>query len=266
MTNSRMELLFLDELEAEIERSGIAYVPCGLIEWHGPQLAVGCDYFRARALCERVAAETGGVVLPPMWVGCCGYAAYRGSIVFSAELVIRFAVELLRELEKMGFRLAVFILGHDGIGQEEAFSRAVAEHGEGRPLRGLVLNAPLLDLGPHAPHAGVWETAESLAACPESVDLGRFDPAPTLPKYAADPADYTPGLSPRLQEHMTRGMAATSWDHWERDLPKRVTPGYAEALLAADAASLAAAVRVVLGGGTTWEKPVGPEERQTGGT
>lgn len=248
MSKHRLELMFLDELEAEIARSGIAYVPCGLMEWHGPQLAVGCDYLRARALCERIVAQTGGVVLPPMWVGAAGCAAYQGSIIFSGELVRRLAVELLRELEKMGFRLAVFVLGHDGHGQFEVFRAAVAEHGEGCTLRGLVLNTPLLDLGPHAPHAGAWETAECLAACPEAVDLIRFDAQATrLPKREADPEWYKPGLSEYAQRGLERHMSATTTT-WEADLAERVTPEYGERLLARDAEALARAVREELSG------------------
>jgi len=249
MRKVRMDLMFLDELEAEIARSGIAYIPCGSMEWHGPHLTVGCDFLRARAQCEGAAQATGGVVLPPMWVASAGYSAFRGSIVFSGELVIRFGTELLRELEKMGFRLAIFVLGHGGPVQEECFTRACEEHGEGRPLRGMVI-APPGNLDPHprwTAHAGPWETGETLAACAEAVDLERYRPnEPKLPKYDADPATYQPGLSPRGRADIDMHMAWTKWK-WDPKLVAKVTPEQAEAWLAEDIAGIVKDVKRVVG-------------------
>ena len=244
MSKHKMELMFLDELEAEIQKAPIVYVPCGSIEWHGPHLAVGCDALRAGAICERAAELTGGVVFPPLTLAAAGYSAYRGSAFFSAELVSHYTRELMRELEKMGFRLAVFVLGHAGLAQEEGFGGGIAAHGADRPLRGIVLFSGEMTVPPEEMgHAGTWETAEALAAAPEAVDLDRFDAGATvLPKYDADPEAYAPGLSPLARERLLVHMNATEWS-WDPELARKVTPEIAEAWLQEHGASLAVEVR-----------------------
>ncbi len=248
MSKHRLELMFLDELEAEIAHTGIAYVPCGASEWHGPQLAVGCDYLRAGPICERAAAQTGGVVLPPVWVAAPGNFDYHGSLFFSGELVKRFASELMRELEKLGFRLVVFLLGHGGAVQQECFEEAVARH-QGT-LKGLVINSGLVDIPPEwAAHAGPWETAECMACEPAAVDLSRYQPDdPVLPKYdLPDSGPYKRGLSQAAQGCIDKWTARTTWP-WVADLPERVTPEQAEAWLAEESNNVAELVRKAASG------------------
>jgi hypothetical protein len=92
-------------------------------------------------------------------------------------------------------------------------------------------------------HAGPWETGETLAACAEAVDLGRFNPAdPKLPKYEAEPATYQPGLSARGRADIDDHMAWTEWK-WDPELVAKVTPQQGEAWLAEDVAGIVKDVR-----------------------
>lgn len=217
----RFEEFFPSELDAAIAECPLAYVPCGSLEWHGEYLPVGCDYFRGEVICLRAAEITGGIVLPSMWVASAGYSAYRGSIVFSGTLVRRFGRELLRELEKMGFRLAVFVLGHAGPVQEEVFTGAVSDHAAEGGKMGVFAIAPPVVGG----HAGPGEAGQCLVARPGSVDLGRFDAQATrLPKYEGlDPAPYQEGLSESGAGDVERHMRETTW-RWDPTIPAQVTP------------------------------------------
>jgi creatinine amidohydrolase len=47
----------------------VAYLPLGILEWHGPHLPLGYDGLKAHALCRVFAEQIGGVALPPLWYG-----------------------------------------------------------------------------------------------------------------------------------------------------------------------------------------------------
>jgi creatinine amidohydrolase len=68
-TKVRYELMTPGEIVEARERCPIVFVPISPIEWHGPHLPLGTDGLVAHHLALRVAAQTGGVVLPPYFVG-----------------------------------------------------------------------------------------------------------------------------------------------------------------------------------------------------
>ena len=52
----------------------VAYLPIGVLEWHGVHMPFGTDYLCAQYLARRAAAEIGGVAFPPL---CYGDVRYR---------------------------------------------------------------------------------------------------------------------------------------------------------------------------------------------
>ncbi len=243
---TRYELFFPSELNEAIARTPVAYLPAGSLEWHGEHLALGSDYLRGHEICLRAARLAGGIVLPPIYVAAAGYSAYHGSIVFSAKLVTDFTLELLRELEKIGFRLAVIVLGHGGRVQQDAFEKAADIYQQSNEMRVIVV-APgsLVEIPAEAGgHAGPHETAQALVAAAEAVDLSRFDPTATkLPKYEGlDRQPYKQGTSPEGSEDIERHMSAEEWT-WEESLPELVTPQQAEQWMSEVAEAVAGQVK-----------------------
>jgi creatinine amidohydrolase/Fe(II)-dependent formamide hydrolase-like protein len=231
------------ELDAAIARRPIAFVPCGALEWHGEHLPLGCDSFRGAAVCRRAAEIGGGVVLPALYTTAPGFSAYRGSIFFSGRLVKALTLELLRELEKVGFRVAVLLLGHAGQAQEEAFGEPAAAYSRSHRLATLVTTGlEWVPASARVPmgHAGSGETAQCMAARPGSAKLDRFDPGQTrLPRYEGlDPETYSDGFSAALQEHVRRHMTATKYP-WEADLARVATEAVGRQHLEAMAQELA---------------------------
>jgi len=241
----RYELFFPSELNRAIAHRPVAYIPAGSLEWHGEHLALGSDYLRGHEICLRAARLAGGIVLPPIYVAAAGFSAYHGSIVFSARLVTDFALELLRELEKIGFSLAVIVLGHGGLVQQEAFEKAADIYQQGNQMRVIVV-APesLVEIPAEAGgHAGPHETAQALVAAAEAVDLSRFDPtATTLPRYEhLDREPYKQGTSSAGSDDIDRHMSATQWT-WEQKLPELVSPESGEKWMSEAAEAVAGRV------------------------
>ncbi|MFM8319750.1 MAG: creatininase family protein, partial [Chloroflexota bacterium] len=58
-----------EEILAELSRCPVAYLPVGLIEWHGPHLPMGLDALNAENAARLAAGQTGGLLLPTLYCG-----------------------------------------------------------------------------------------------------------------------------------------------------------------------------------------------------
>jgi creatinine amidohydrolase len=58
-----------DAFSARLAACPVAYIPLGTLEWHGNHLPLGSDGLQSQGFFERLAKETGGIVLPMMFVG-----------------------------------------------------------------------------------------------------------------------------------------------------------------------------------------------------
>lgn len=237
-------------LDEAIERMPLAWVPVGQLEWHGEQNPLGCDIIRGEAICLRSAEKAGGVVLPPLYTTAPGFSAYRGTICFSPRLVKSLVAELLRELEKCGFRAALFVLGHGGPAQVEAFTEpaeAFAQEHDFKVLvtHGLEFMPPDCDFWDG--HAQAGETSQYEAAQPGIVDLSRFQGGTVpLPRYPGlDPATYYDGLSEEQHESVRQHIARTEWT-WHPDFEKNYDPQRGQRQLEAIAEVLADKARELL--------------------
>ena len=65
----RIEWLRPAEIIAEMTQRPLVYLPVGPLEWHGPHLPIGTDPLDAQAVARRVAARTGGLVMPTFFCG-----------------------------------------------------------------------------------------------------------------------------------------------------------------------------------------------------
>jgi creatinine amidohydrolase len=57
------------EFSERIEACPVAYLPLGTLEWHSFHLPLGSDAIQSQEFFKILAGETGGIVLPPLFIG-----------------------------------------------------------------------------------------------------------------------------------------------------------------------------------------------------
>jgi creatinine amidohydrolase len=165
-----------DRFVAAVSRCPVAYVPLGLLEWHGDHLPLGTDFLKISGIALAAASRTGGVVLPPIYIGRPGFGSFAGTMTFSEDLVYKLLAELFEQLQKCGFKVIVVLTGHYGPVQVNLVKRAAADYSA---RTGLAVIAQPEYEGidpPPADHAGKWETSFSQALYPHLVHMDAFSP------------------------------------------------------------------------------------------
>ena len=190
----RYERLRPDQIDAIRARTPVAYLPWGALEWHSYHAPVGLDGMQALGQCCALAEATGGVVLPPVYVGTDTIKPFKGfphTIEHGAATVRALCREFLDQLADEGFRVVVIVTGHCGGGHVEALRETTeafaaeqgAPEGSGQAVGVWLVPSfePTEDTYP-SNHAAFGETAYQLLFDPEPVDLSRLpdDRAPTL--------------------------------------------------------------------------------------
>jgi len=205
--------MFPDELLEAIDECPVCYLPYGLAEPHGAYSAIGLDWLKAQALCERAAAAHGGVVMPPFaWHVCelpqFPWVIHQGATQPLAssvpyELFMQTVLCQIRAVDARGFQAAILVTGHYG-GIEKSM-RLLCEYYTRRTGSPLDLVA-LADWEAieyedehqkyRGDHAGICETSQLMALRPELVDLSRNErESPTGP-WIGVPWPLPDGRSP----------------------------------------------------------------------
>lgn len=213
-----MQTTYLKDLEKFAEH-GIAYIPIGTLEWHGRQLPIETDLIVGQRLCELVAKEVPGYVLPPFFMA--GYSKdiiddiemrgmdrkvgkkLPGNIYFlKPELLVPTLKELIKNLKDQGFHKIVIISGHGGGGQTAAMEAVI----EGDP--------DSLFIDPYQPveihHADKGETSILWACMPEEEVKGKAIEVPAdddLTKYR-EGVNQLDGASLELGKEMLDKMVS----------------------------------------------------------
>jgi creatinine amidohydrolase/Fe(II)-dependent formamide hydrolase-like protein len=187
----KWEEMFPDELLEAIEAHPVCYMAYGLAEPHGAYNALGLDWLKAYALCERAARTHGGVVAPPF----CWHVQERPGFRWCREhgvvqplcssipgdLFLRAVLHHLRVFDARGFRVAILITGH--YGGVESDMRLLCEYYQrrcGSPLQiHCIADWECIRNNVYrGDHAGLCETQQLMALRPELVDLSRDEPSP----------------------------------------------------------------------------------------
>jgi creatinine amidohydrolase len=231
----RHELMYPKEFAEAVVRCPVAYVPLGLLEWHGEHLPLGVDGLKSHALCLAVArAVGGGVVLPPFYVGRPGFTSFPGTMTYRHEVVRDVLVGALEELEKIGFRAVLMVAGHYGRPQQETIAEAVAAFSQHSRVRVLALceTEAVEHLGYRGDHGGPWETSMTLALLPELVRLDAFRPgeqdivqykvSPRPDRYGFEMGGYRLSWSEDVREAVTPEDSRHKLEDVVRELAKRV--------------------------------------------
>ena len=179
----------------------VAYLPLGTLEWHGAHLPLGSDALQSEALMVACAAQLGGIVMPPLFlgpdqvvIGANGQSFYgmdalpaslpprqlEGSCYWVSKAFFRQLVDvILVQLKRTGFR-AVFADGHGPSRWSWVQDIPERETRIGLKLFGVsddIKRAWKYQID----HAGQNETSIMLAIRPDLVDLSRLPQDPAIP-------------------------------------------------------------------------------------
>jgi creatinine amidohydrolase len=101
--------------EALRKSKGVALVPIGSIEIHGPHLPVGCDTLIVERLVEMVAKREPVVMAPVMAYTMAPIARiHPGGISLPPELLVEHLQKVCDELARNGFNKIVLVHAHGG--------------------------------------------------------------------------------------------------------------------------------------------------------
>ena len=142
----RYELLRPGQVKALREKTPIAYVPAGSLEWHSFQNPLGTDSLKGHAICCEAALKYGGAVLPPFYQGCVGDGGWgpegwKGyTLGFNRpETFEAMMAGVARALVFGGWKVIVGVTGHDVANQRDALARAIGEATDGVATTGFAV-------------------------------------------------------------------------------------------------------------------------------
>jgi creatinine amidohydrolase len=94
---------------------GVAIIPLGIIEKHGPHLPLGTDLYEAREVAFNAAKQEYAVVFPPYFTGQIFEAKHQpGAVAYSTELMWKMLEETCNELSRNGLKKIILLNGHGG--------------------------------------------------------------------------------------------------------------------------------------------------------
>ena len=164
------------QIEAICSQTPIVYIPWGALEWHSYQNPIGLDGLKAHGLCKAMAAQTGGIVLPPVYVGTDTIKPLKGfkhTLEHQEDTVRVLCYQFLEQLADEGFKVIVVLTGHYGRAHVNALKETCAEFTDQRsdikvwmmadwePVEGVF----------EGNHAAKGETSYQMYYHPDTVDL-----------------------------------------------------------------------------------------------
>jgi creatinine amidohydrolase len=261
MKTRQIQYLRPDEILPELHRVPAAYLPLGLIEWHGPHLPFGVDAFNAEAIAIRAAEQSGGLVLPTLYFGTerdrdpqnlenIGFepdahivgmdfpANSLPSMYAREDLFALILRENLRLAAAMGFKIIVPLSGHGAVNQLETIRRVAVEFN----ARGSMLVLPELAFAENEDgvlavgHASRIETSIMLALAPDTVRIDLLPPSGPLKNLDFAIVDY-----PTFMGQPTPDRTVSADDD-----PRKASAADGEAMLDRTARRIAARVQQAL--------------------
>jgi creatinine amidohydrolase len=169
------------------EAHGVAIIPVGAVEVHGPHLPVGTDSFETFEIGLRAARQAGVVMTPMVWFGNSrAFMDFPGSIAVRPEVLKELIKDIALSLLHHGFDRIVILDGHGGnygvletlIEEIHLETGAVICHARAWELASVPKpeGAPTYD-----GHGGSSETSVLMVLCPDDVDAASFvDSAPDV--------------------------------------------------------------------------------------
>ncbi len=215
MTNHEIvefELMCPEEVLAARGRAPVVFLPVGPLEWHGPHLPLGTDGLAAHHVAVRVARETGGVVLPTMFVGTdslrprgrepqglgalgvdedehvvgMDFPGFPVRSLYYHETVLGAVIrETIRLLKREPWRLIVVLNGHGGPNHKRMLQRIAQEESVASTAEVLYAQGWVLGEGWDPGHADRFEASIMMALEGDLVHVERL-PARDTPLVYRD--------------------------------------------------------------------------------
>ena len=111
-------MMLIEELPwTEVEKlfkKGVAIVPIGATEQHGPHLPLGADTFYAHEYAKRVGEKLKIAVCPVVPYSVSGYNFPYPTITIEPETLINYLKDICRSLKFFGVKKVFFFVGHGG--------------------------------------------------------------------------------------------------------------------------------------------------------
>lgn len=226
------EKLSAEEFEAGvINCGGMCILPIGVLEYHGGQLPLGTDLYRAHGMACAVAAVEPAIVFPKYpFTANFETKAYPGGIVINNRLIFELLENVCDEISRNGLHKILLISGHGGnkwflpqfvmsmLDKNKDYVLYYADaRGQDPDAVGGYMDKDLfnttfdsIDYG----HADEWETSEMLHIHPELVHMDKA-------------AEVNEPPRDRLK-HLPNTYTSMDWFSRQPDLT-RGTPGLATA-------------------------------------
>lgn len=163
----------------ELAKTGVALLPVGSTEQHGPHLPLGTDHLTAAEVARRASARGGWLVLPTVPVGVSAHhRQFWGTLWVEPSVLRDYVLGIARSLGSHGLRRIVMVNGHGGN------AAALDEAARALRLEGIFcyvfswwraipeVIAAVIQTG--GSHASEMETSAVLAFAPELVDAERY--------------------------------------------------------------------------------------------
>jgi len=162
-------------------KDGVAVIPMGSFEAHGPHLPCGTDCMLVEGIVAAAAAGSdpaGVVVFPTIRYSVVEWARPFASVGLSPATLLSKLVDITRDVHALGFRRIVFVQGHGNLRATQLAVWQLRREG----TRALYVDTcPYLMAADRAEklagepltHAGCIETSLMLALRPEQVDMKR---------------------------------------------------------------------------------------------
>ncbi|MBM4047992.1 MAG: creatininase family protein [Planctomycetes bacterium] len=110
-----LQLAATDFEKALREAKGVALIPVGSIEIHGPHLPVGCDTLVVERLVDMVAEREPVVIAPAMAYTIAPVARlHPGGISLPGEMLVEHLLKVCDELARNGFKKIILVHAHGG--------------------------------------------------------------------------------------------------------------------------------------------------------
>ncbi len=113
MSFIKMETSYPKEVEQVKNECRAVFLPVGTMEYHSHHCPFGCDTLVAQGVCEKIAEQVDGMVLPPVWYGVASYAVggpEKNTINVDADTLEQYVYCILQSLFKSGFKKNIFIM------------------------------------------------------------------------------------------------------------------------------------------------------------
>lgn len=124
VNSTQLETWSSPEVKTYLEKgNGLAIIPVGAFEQHGPHAPLGTDTIICLEIGRRIAYNLGGIVTPPVWFGVSAeHMDFSGTITLEQETFCRLITDIVNSLAAGGFSKIVVLNGH---GTNEQYFKSI---------------------------------------------------------------------------------------------------------------------------------------------